>query len=97
MASVRFPELKRVILATADTVVMERTLDEAVRALLGGERVARRSAGDGGAPVAGGITPADLAPILSDLRAAVEALQGGADALGDSVGALEDLVDGEPE
>ena len=97
VASVRFPELKRVILATAETVVMEPTLDEAVRALLGGERVARPSGGAGGAPVAGGIAPADLAPVLSELRKAVEALQGGTDALGDSVGALEDLIDEPPE
>lgn len=94
VASVRFPELKRVVLATADTVVMEPTLEEAVRALLGGERVARPS---GGAPVAGGIAPEDLVPILSDLRKAVEALQGGAGALGDSVEALDELLGGEAE
>ncbi|MCH7482930.1 MAG: UPF0182 family protein [Chloroflexi bacterium] len=97
VASVRFPELKRVILATASTVVMEKTLDEAVRALLGGERVARPPNAAGGEPVAGGIAPADLAPILSELRAAVEALQGGAEALGGSVEALDDLIGGGAE
>ena len=97
VASVRFPELKRVILATASTVVMEPTLEEAVRALLGGERLVRPSSGAGGDPVAGGIAPEDLAPILDSLREAVEALQGGADALGDSVEALDDLLDGEAE
>ena len=97
VASVRFPELKRVILATANTVVMEPTLEEAVRALLGGERLVRPSSGVGGEPVAGGIAPEDLAPILDSLREAVEALQGGADALGDSVEALDELLGGEAE
>ena len=101
VASVRFPELKRVILATADTVVMEPTLDEAVRALLGGERAARLSERvarpSDGPPVPGGIAPEDLAPLLTSLQRALDSLQGGADALDDSVQALEDLIGEESE
>ncbi|MDA1035592.1 MAG: UPF0182 family protein [Chloroflexi bacterium] len=86
--SLAFPELKRVILATGDNVVMEPTLDEAIRAILGGERVDRPSDG----PVIGGISPEALLGIVDNLRAAIESLRGGTDALGDSLQALEDLA-----
>jgi uncharacterized membrane protein (UPF0182 family) len=86
--SLAFPELKRVILATGDTVVMEPTLDEAVASLLGGERL---------------IAPGDATPVdflsqqafqdaLAEIREALESLQGGATGLGESIKALEELA-----
>ena len=87
--SLAFPELKRVILATGDKVVMEPTLDEAVRAILGGKRPSRPSGG----PVTGGIPPEALLGVVDELRAAIESLRGGADALGESLDALEDLAE----
>ena len=87
--SLAFPELKRVILATGDNVVMEPTLDEAIRAILGGERPDRLNDG----PVVGGIPPDVLLGIADELRTAIESLHGGAAALGDSLQALEDLAE----
>jgi uncharacterized membrane protein (UPF0182 family) len=87
--ALEFPELKRVILATGNDVVMEPTLKDAIRAILGGERVSRLSDG----PVAGGIPPEALLAIVDELRAAIESLRGGADALGNSLLALEDLAE----
>ena len=94
VASVRFPELKRVILATADRVVMEPTLDEAVRAIVGGRRIARPTDGK---PVPGGISPDDLLPLLAGLRSAAESLRGGADELDEALKALDDLTGEEPQ
>lgn len=87
--SLELPVLTRVILATSDKVVMEPTLDDAIRAILGGERVGRPSDG----PVTGGIPPEALLAIVDELRAAIESLRGGADALGDSLSTLEDLAE----
>ncbi len=87
--SLAFPELKRIVLATNDKVVMEPTLDEAVAALLGG----RRPAGPGsGEPVPGGIPPEELRRVLDDLLQALESLQSGAGELEDSVNALRELA-----
>jgi uncharacterized membrane protein (UPF0182 family) len=87
--SLAFPELKRVILATGDRVVMEPTLDEAVRSLLGGRRPERPRDGE---PVVGGVPPEELARVLEDVRRALESLQGGTEGLADSIRALEELT-----
>ena len=87
--SLEFPELKRVILATGNHVVMEQTLDEAIRSLLGGTRPTRPQDGD---PVPGGIPPEDLLLVLGDVREALESLQIGAEGLDDSIRALEELA-----
>ncbi len=79
-----FPELKRVILATADTVVMEPTLTDAIEALLGRSIAPAPSTGD---PVPGGIPP-------EQLRRALEALQEALDELRKGVEGIDDAVEG---
>jgi uncharacterized protein len=88
--SLAFPELKRVILATDDDVVMEETLDAAVRAILAGDRPDRPA---GSEPTVGGIAPEELLTIVDELRVAVESLRGGADGLDQSLRALEELAE----
>ena len=87
--SLEFPELKRVILATGDLVVMEPTLEESVRSLLGGRRPDRPDTGE---PVPGGIPPEELARVLEDVRLALESLQSGTEGLSESIRALEELT-----
>lgn len=86
--SLAFPELKRVILATADRVVMEPTLADAVDALLGGIQPTMPD----GEPVPGGIPRDQLIRVLEDLRNAVESLRGGADGLDQALRDLEALA-----
>jgi hypothetical protein len=88
--SLAFPELKRVILATDDDVVMAETLDAAVRGILAGDRPDRPA---GGEPVSGGIAPEDLLAVVDELRVAIESLRGGAEGLDQSLRALEDLAE----
>ena len=83
--SLAFPELKRVILATNDRVVMEPTLDEAVASLLGD----RAQAATG---TLGGLEREELERILDDLVEAVESLQGDTQMLEQSLDALRDLT-----
>ncbi|MEE8519085.1 MAG: UPF0182 family protein [Dehalococcoidia bacterium] len=90
--SLPFPELKRVILATNDNVVMEPTLAEAVASLLGGRPAAPSI--PAGEPVLGGIPPEELRRVLDDLSEALQALQGGAEGLDRSLEALQDLAGG---
>jgi uncharacterized membrane protein (UPF0182 family) len=88
--SLAFPELKRVILATNNDVVMEPTLAEAITSLLGG--VPTGPSTPDGEPVPGGIPPDELRRVLNDLSEALEALQGGAAGLDRSLEALRDLA-----
>ena len=83
--SLAFPELKRVILATNDRVVMEPTLDEAVASLLGN----RAQAATG---TLGGLEREELERILDDLVEAVESLQGDTQMLEQSLDSLRDLT-----
>ena len=83
--SLAFPELKRVILATNDRVVMEPTLDEAVASLLG----TRTQAATG---TLGGLEREELERILDDLVEAVESLQGDTQMLEQSLDSLRDLT-----
>ena len=85
-----FPELKRVILASADRIVMEPTLQEAVIALVSG-RESAPAPGDGG-PAPGGVLSERLRTELEQLREAMESLQGGLTALDESLQDLEDLA-----
>ena len=77
--------MKRVILATADTVVMEPTLTDAIEALLGRSIPAAPTAP--GEPVPGGIPP-------EELRRALEALQEALDALRQGVEGIDEAVQG---
>ena len=88
--SLAFPELKRVILATDDDVVMAESLDAAVLAILAGDRPDRPA---GSEPVIGGIAPEDLLTIVDELRVAIESLRGGADGFETSLRALEELAE----
>jgi uncharacterized membrane protein (UPF0182 family) len=88
--SLAFPELKRVILATDDDVVMAESLDAAVRAILLGDRPDRPA---GSEPVIGGIDPEDILTIVDELRLAIESLRGGTDGLDQSLRALEELAE----
>jgi len=87
--SLAFPELKRVILATNEDVVMEETLDDAIRAILGGARRDRSN----DEPVTGGISPDELLAVVDELRTALELFVGGAEGLDDSLTALEKLAE----
>ncbi|HIC68262.1 MAG TPA: UPF0182 family protein, partial [Candidatus Latescibacteria bacterium] len=87
--SLAFPELKRVILATNDDVVMEASLDEAVRAILGGRVITPPTHGE---PVADGIPPEELRRVLDDVRGALDALRGGTQELDASIEALLELA-----
>ena len=89
-----FPELKRVILASADRVVMEPTLADAVEALLG-QRV--RTTPGGGEPVAGGIPPEELARELEALRDALGALREGVDDVDSAIEGLGRFGESEAE
>ncbi len=88
--SLEFPELKRVILASADRVVMEPTLQRAVAALLSGRDVTVSPGG--GEPVPGGIAPERFLIELERLRQAVDAFQDGLDTLDESLESLEGLA-----
>jgi hypothetical protein len=90
--TLQFPELKRVILVTADSVVMEPTLDEAVSSLLGKRTTTRPR--DPGDAVIGGISPEEFDQAIGDLRDALDSLQGGFNGLGSAVEGLEGLTRG---
>ena len=87
--TLNFPELKRVILASADDVVMEPTLDLAIEALLGGRVRPTAPTGD---PVPGGIPPEELQRALDDLRDALDDLRRGVEGLDDAVDDLETVA-----
>ena len=87
--SLAFPELKRVVLATNERVVMAPTLNEAVAALLAGTAPATVS----GAPAAtGGIPREALQRVLDALLQSLDSLETGASDLEQSVNALRDLL-----
>jgi uncharacterized membrane protein (UPF0182 family) len=87
-----FPELKRVILASADRVVMEPTLQEALASLLRGEQVA--AAPTGGQSDTGSISPDDrLRTELERLLEALEGFRGGLESMDESLRALQDLAE----
>jgi uncharacterized membrane protein (UPF0182 family) len=88
--SLAFPELKRVILATNDKVVMEQTLDDAVLALLDDQQ--RESIASGKPSAVGDFKSESLQQILENLLQALESLQGGASELEDSVDALRKIA-----
>ena len=90
--SLDFPELKRVILATSDRVVMEPTLDKAITALLDGRP---RSVPSNGEPVLGGIPPEELRRELDALRDALDALREGVDGVGAAVDGLGRITRGD--
>ena len=74
----RIPELKRVIVAYQNQVVMEETLDRALAALFGGAPAPRGGAAGAAEPVvaAGGATPAPAAGLGAAERALIaEALR----------------------
>ncbi|MDA1216219.1 MAG: UPF0182 family protein, partial [Chloroflexi bacterium] len=90
--TLQFPELKRVILVTADAVVMEPTLDEAVSSLLGKRTTTRPTDPDDA--VIGGISPEEFDRAIEDLRDALDSLQEGFNGLDSAVEGLEGLTGG---
>ena len=85
---VSFPELKRVILATGDRVVMEDSLNQALNALTGVTTFVSEPA-DAAAP---DTTPATTAPAGS-LEASVEVLEDAIDAVKQNIAELERALD----
>ena len=87
--SLTFPELKRVVLATNEKVVMEPTLNEAVSALLAGARPATPGAP---AVVEDGVSREELRRVLDSLLQALESLESGAEGLEEGLNALRELA-----
>ena len=85
------PELKRVILASANKVVMEPSLDEALEALFGGQAVAGPSppSGGGGTPIT---LSEEAARQLEAIQRALQDLREGIITLEEAVSQLSDLV-----
>ena len=85
------PELKRVILASANKVVMEPSLDEALGALFGGQAVAGPSppSGGGGTPIT---LSEEAARQLEAIQRALQDLREGIITLEEAVSQLSDLV-----
>ena len=86
-----FPELKRVILATADTVVMEPTLTDAIEALLGRSIPPAPSTGE---PVPGGVPPEQLRRALEALQEALDELRKGVEGIDEAVQGLGEAAEG---
>ena len=92
---VRFPELKRVILATGDKVVMEDSLSEALEALTGFESVAgARPTGDGTSGTRG-TAPGNVQTEIESFGDAIEALKENLSILEDALERLIELTGGE--
>ncbi|MEX2598630.1 MAG: UPF0182 family protein, partial [Dehalococcoidia bacterium] len=93
--SLAFPELKRVILATHDHVVMEPTLDAAMRALLARQGDlppdAPQEPGEPGDPT-GGVPPGEVRRLLSELETALESGDSLLEALETLAQAMRDLL-----
>ena len=87
--SLAFPELKRVVLATNERVVMAPTLNDAVDALLAG---AVPAAAPGAPDAPGGIPREALQRVLDALLQSLDSLETGASDLEQSVNALRDLL-----
>lgn len=88
---VSFPELKKVILASANKVVMEDSLDQALAALTGDKSLISRSLPDVSDPVDGGPTPGASE---NSFENGVEALQSAIEALKDNLSQLEEALQG---
>ena len=89
---VRFPELKRVILASGDRVVMEDSLREALDALTEPEEGVLPPAGPG---EAAGTPDRTIGSELENLREALEVLKEDIDALEDALRRLAQVAEGE--
>ena len=89
---VRFPELKRVILASGDRVVMEDSLREALDALTEPEEGVLPPAGPGEAE---GTPDRTIGSELENLREALEVLKEDIDALEDALRRLAQVAEGE--
>ena len=83
------PELKRVILASADRVVMEPTLEGALTALVRGRQASLVS--ESGEPGTG-IQADELRAVLEKLRNEIERFRNGLTGLDESLESLEDLA-----
>ena len=84
-----FPELKRVILASANRVVMEPTLEEAVASLVRGGAGAQPSGGAGPAP---GVFSEQFLAELQTLLDSIRAVQEGLGSVDESIEALQSLA-----
>ena len=92
--TLKFPELKRVILVSSDAVVMEPSLQKAVSSLLGKRTTIRTKSSSDDSSSSSGISSDDFNIVIDELRNALKALQGGLGELGKAVDNLEDLTGG---
>ena len=92
---VRFPELKRVILATGDRVVMEDSLQEALASLTRGQAVnGVAAAGEAPAPGPSGATTT-VADEIENLKRALESLKDDLGSLEETIRRLSQITEGE--
>ena len=85
--SVTFPELKRVILATADKVVMEDTLEEALASLTGFSATAQAS------PVNGDAAPTSEATPSETIQFEIETITEAIDIIKENLSQLEETLE----
>ena len=94
---VTFPQLKRVILATGDKVVMENSLAEAIVALTGPVALAGIRPSEDGEPAVPGTAPAigGLSEEILSLTETVEFLRDNLEQLEEALDRLQQLAEGE--
>ena len=88
---VNFPELKKVILASANKVVMEDSLDEALAALTGDEKLLGRSGPDFQAPASG---EPNAASAPASMQGSIDALEDALESLRDNLADIEEALKG---
>jgi hypothetical protein len=89
---ISFPELKKVILATGDRVVMEDSLQLAITALVGDVQLVAPPAAKGATPEEP--TPSEPAESTGLISEQVERIKEAIQALKDNIAALEEAVEG---
>ncbi|MBM3940605.1 MAG: UPF0182 family protein [SAR202 cluster bacterium] len=86
--NLNYPELRRIILANSDRVVMEPTIEAAVNALLG-----RPTTPPGGGDMPGGtLPPEQIRALIEALRRAIDGLQGNIDDLARALDNIEQFI-----
>jgi uncharacterized membrane protein (UPF0182 family) len=88
---VNFPELKKVILASANKVVMEDSLDEALAALTGDKKLLGRSGPDFQAPASG---EPNAASAPASMQGSIDALEDALESLRDNLADIEEALKG---
>jgi uncharacterized membrane protein (UPF0182 family) len=88
---VSFPELKQVILASANKVVMEDSLDEALAALTGDDKLLNRSKPEALAPASDELI---APPVPTRMQASIDTLQDAVESLRDNLADVEEALKG---